>query len=174
MKRKILRLIMIFYCITLLFPNIAYDYIIEYNHFKNYYKWLTPKIYFHILSETKKYQNILTSDIIAMIQMESGNYCNNNFRKMCKVISYAGAVGMMQVMPSTAKKNIEELQDPLINIKCGIQYYSWCLNYAKGDKREALRFYNAGPFSKKERYKNWKYVDNIMNSSLQMQKIIFI
>ena len=30
MKRKILRLIIIFYSITLLLPNIAYDYIIEY------------------------------------------------------------------------------------------------------------------------------------------------
>lgn len=74
--------------------------------------------------------------IRAVINKESG-YKN--------LISSKGAVGLMQVMPSTAKKSREELLDPETNIDAGTKYLSEMLTMFHGDSPKALAAYNAGP-----------------------------
>ena len=66
-------------------------------------------------------------------------------------ISHAGAIGLMQIMPNTAKsmvktKNIKKkLKNPSFNIKYGIKYLEKLLHRFDGDYVKAIAAYNAGP-----------------------------
>lgn len=81
--------------------------------------------------------------IMALIKVES------NFREYA--LSYAGAVGLMQVMPQTAawiseKLNLNvDISSPVDNIVIGIKYLQYLLDFYDGDLDLALRAYNAGP-----------------------------
>lgn len=65
-------------------------------------------------------------------------------------VSYAGAVGLMQVKPETASEVLgrpvtaEELKDPEFNIMVGTMYYAK-LKREKGSTEDALGAYNQGP-----------------------------
>jgi soluble lytic murein transglycosylase-like protein len=64
--------------------------------------------------------------------------------------SPVGAVGLTQVMPSTAKfyvKGItrEKLYDPQTNLRVGFRYLRGLVNEYKGDVKIALLVYNRGP-----------------------------
>lgn len=72
-----------------------------------------------------------------------------------EAVSGAGAIGLMQIMPSTYESDIKEvlglsdgaqkaLRDPEKNIMCGTYYLSRWIKYF-GDVTEALAAYNAGP-----------------------------
>jgi soluble lytic murein transglycosylase-like protein len=66
-------------------------------------------------------------------------------------ISHSGAVGLMQVMPGNAAAcgtTPAGLLDPDTNIRCGVRILKEALAMAKGNVRNALKIYNAGP-------KNW-------------------
>ena len=82
----------------------------------------------------------------AVIRTESG------FRE--DVVSRAGAVGLMQLMPETfawlqekldgeVKYTAEDLKDPAVNIRYGTYYLSY-LTGLYGDVETALAAYNAG------------------------------
>ena len=69
--------------------------------------------------------------------------------------SRAGAMGLMQIMPSTYEGDIKEalgldkgyyaaLKDPQTNVLCGIYYFSHWLGYF-GKPNAAIAAYNAGP-----------------------------
>lgn len=81
--------------------------------------------------------------IMALIKVES------NFKEYA--LSYAGAVGLMQVMPQTAawiseKLNLNvDINSPVDNIVIGIKYLQYLLDFYDGDLDIALRAYNAGP-----------------------------
>jgi len=68
------------------------------------------------------------------------------------VKSWAGAVGLMQLLPETAKAHgAEDLLDPIQNIKAGVDYISWLDKYWSKfveDKDERIKFvlasYNIG------------------------------
>lgn len=61
-------------------------------------------------------------------------------------ISSAGARGIMQLMPATAREmSVKNSFDPVANVRGGTKYISWLLDRYDGDKELALAAYNAGP-----------------------------
>lgn len=81
----------------------------------------------------------------AVVWVES---CNNP-----EVVSYAGARGLMQIMPSTAEMlgamigaDPERiLSDPVTNLRAGIYYLSWLTDWFGGDVDRAIMGYYVGP-----------------------------
>ncbi len=75
--------------------------------------------------------------IHAVIQQES--------RYQTRALSPAGAQGLMQLMPATAKRfGCDDVNDPESNIKAGTRYLSWLLKRFEGNVELALAGYNAG------------------------------
>lgn len=73
----------------------------------------------------------------AIIQAESAfNY---------KARSKAGALGLMQLMPSTAERfGVLDPFDPRQNIQGGVKYLKWLHGYYEGDLNKVVAAYNAG------------------------------
>ncbi|OQY09438.1 MAG: hypothetical protein B6I28_03040 [Fusobacteriia bacterium 4572_132] len=84
--------------------------------------------------------------ILAIVKIES------NFSE--KVVSQKGAIGLMQIMPTTAMwivkyKEIKigryDLENYKDNIKIGVTYYKYLDEMFNGDLEKSLAGYNAGP-----------------------------
>jgi soluble lytic murein transglycosylase-like protein len=75
--------------------------------------------------------------VAAVVEVESGF--------VPTVVSPKGAVGLMQVLPSTAGTFAESLTDPAINLEAGASYLRSLLERFSGDLELALAAYNAGP-----------------------------
>jgi len=87
--------------------------------------------------------------ITALIRQESA------FQEQVK--SRVGAVGLMQLMPRTAKLmdrsvNRKKLLNPETNLRVGIRYFEMLVDRFSGDVELALAAYNAGP----EAVDRWK------------------
>jgi hypothetical protein len=59
--------------------------------------------------------------------------------------SPAGARGLMQLMPATAKRfHCDDVNDKQCNVEAGTKYLAWLLKRFNGDVKLALAGYNAG------------------------------
>lgn len=75
--------------------------------------------------------------VLAVIAVESAG--------QTAAVSHAGAQGLMQLMPDTAKRfGVGDSLNPKENIRGGVAYLDWLLKEFKGDPVLALAGYNAG------------------------------
>lgn len=73
---------------------------------------------------------------------------------MPKAVSHAGAKGLTQIMPQTAKIlkcAYEKLDQPELAIDCSVKFLAALLTYNKGDLVKSLSGYNGGTHSTETR-----------------------
>ncbi|MBI4686212.1 MAG: lytic transglycosylase domain-containing protein [Nitrospirae bacterium] len=108
---------------------------------KSYVKNLTDADatgYNKIISNKSQKYNIEASLVKAVIKAESNGDS--------AAVSRKGAMGLMQLMPYTAKEmNVWNPFDPEENIEGGTRYLKYLLEKFNGDLSLALAAYNAGP-----------------------------
>lgn len=100
----------------------------------------------HLIREAATAYGLEYELLKAVIATESGFNAH--------AVSPKGAVGLMQLMPDTARRfgvkadphqNLQErLTDPRTNILAGASYLAWLLKYFDGETELALAAYNAG------------------------------
>lgn len=117
--------------------------------------------YDEYFTEASKKYNIDKNLLIAVAQAESS--LNPN------AVSSAGAVGIMQLMPVTAKDlGVTNRYDPQQNIDGGAKYLSILLKEFNGDMPKALSAYNAGPGNVKQNggvlSSTEPYINNVMTN----------
>lgn len=114
------------------------------------YLYFIPKKYDVIIDKYSSEYNVDRSLVKAVIFKES------RFKETA--VSSKGAIGLMQLMPSTAlwlmnKLKIEDykIESADNNIRLGTYYLSYLMNLMDSDEEHALLAYNAGP----ENAKRW-------------------
>lgn len=61
-------------------------------------------------------------------------------------VSEAGAMGLMQLMPGTAREmGVGDPFDPAANVAGGVRYLAWLLDYYGGNTDKAIMAYHGGP-----------------------------
>ena len=122
-----------------------------------------PTKYDSIIEEASKLYNVPEALIKSVIKQES------NFN--ADAISKRGAMGLMQLMPSTASElgiPLETLTDAKTNVFGGTKYLSDMLSKYNGRVDLALAAYNAGPNA----VDNAKGVPNIEETQDYVKKIL--
>lgn len=94
------------------------------------------KIVKHVVTEARKYK-LDPRLVLAVMATESA------FNPNAK--SQRNAFGLMQIIPETAERfGVTDILDPIQNIRGGMAYLRWLLNYFQGDVSLVLAAYNAG------------------------------
>jgi soluble lytic murein transglycosylase len=111
-----------------------------------YWNFLYPLGYWDLVKEESARHEVDPFLVVAVIREESA------FGE--RVVSRAGAVGLMQLLPKTADQIIKgdgassprpDLESPGTNIRLGTRYLATLLEEFKGNRAHALAAYNAGP-----------------------------
>ena len=96
-----------------------------------------PQEFEHLITAASAKYGVSASLIRAVIQAESGYNP--------QAVSRAGAGGLMQLMPGTAKHlKVADRFNPSQNVDGGVRYLKFLLDTFKGDVSLALAAYNAG------------------------------
>jgi SLT domain-containing protein len=110
-----------------------------------------------IISENSQRSGIPEDIIRGLISVESSGRAN--------VVSKAGAVGLMQVKPSTARiYGDTNLTNPAANIHAGTSYLADLLKSSGGNMRDALQAYNVGPGNFAKGMRN-SYPDKVLGAA---------
>lgn len=119
----------------------------------------------NVVSQISKKHGVDEKLVQALIKQESG------FNPKAK--SKAGAIGLMQLMPATAKNmGVKDPYNTVQNVEGGVKYLKSMLNKYNGNVILALAAYNAGPgavdkYSGVPPYKETQnYVKNILANYL--------
>lgn len=96
-----------------------------------------PQEYEHLIQASAAKYGVSPALVKAVIQAESGYNPN--------AVSRAGASGLMQLMPGTAKQlKVTDAFNPQQNVDGGVRYLKFLLDTFRGDVTLALAAYNAG------------------------------
>lgn len=115
-----------------------------------------------MIEDTSAKYGVDSKLVKALVQQESG------FNPNAK--SKVGALGLMQLMPSTAKGlGVKDAMDPQQNIEGGVKYLKSMLDRFHGNTILALAAYNAGPnaVSKYDGVPPYKETQNYVKSILK-------
>lgn len=136
----------------------AIDYVITSEHW-DALDYRFPIAYRDLYEQSSKDSNVSLSFLYGISRQES--------MLNPKIKSWVGAVGLMQLMPGTAKdiakkekwkfEGSDSLTDPATNIKYGSTYLRWMLDRFDQNRILAAAAYNAGP----NRIPQWRSKDNI-------------
>lgn len=98
----------------------------------------TAEMIFHPIIEDAADQYDVESELIKAIIWAESSFNPN-------AVSNKGAVGLMQLMPATARAmGFENFSDPEINIEAGVRYFKQLMVQFDGNAELALAAYNAG------------------------------
>ncbi|MFZ8018706.1 MULTISPECIES: lytic transglycosylase domain-containing protein [Fusobacterium] len=160
----------IIFILIFILTNLAFSTIYKEENEQKVYKFVKlqaidpedmEEIFKEIIKNSKEF-DIDPAIIAAIIKQESDYYI---YAK-----SSAGAMGLMQLMPQTAKDmGTDDPYDVADNIRGGVKYFKYCLKRNNNDLALALATYNAGlgnvlkyngipPFKETQRY-----VDSVLN-----------
>lgn len=130
---------------------------------------LYPRYYSETVEKYAKLYDVDTFLIHAMILEES--------RYNAGAVSWAGAIGLMQIMPATGKELAQQakirrfrssmLKQPTVNIQLGTKYIKYLNSLFDGDPMLVTGAYNGGP----GRMKRWVTSKNIADIDEFVEKI---
>ena len=130
---------------------------------------LYPRYYAEAVEKYAKLYNVDNYLICAMILEES--------RYNAQAVSWAGAIGLMQIMPATGRELAQQLKirrfrtsmlkQPDINIRMGTKYIDYLNSLFDGNPMLVIGAYNGGP----GRMKRWVTSKNIKDIDLFVEKI---
>lgn len=99
--------------------------------------WKRRVQYEPLIERAARRHGLMPELLHAVIRAESAYKSN--------ALSHAGACGLMQLMPATAKRfRVDDIWDPAQNIEGGAAYLRFLMDLFENDLRLALAGYNAG------------------------------
>lgn len=129
---------------------------------------ITGRPYANLVADAARTHNVPPALLHAVIKAESGYNP--------KARSPAGAVGLMQLMPDTAREmGVENRLDPEDNVQGGARYLKRMLNLFDNDITLAVAAYNAGPEAVLRRgavppfAETRRYVPNVLREYRKLQ-----
>ena len=157
-KFKIILICLLIFTLSPSYAFLSKKEVRLYHRLHKQYSWLSKDLY-HIINYESKQVGMDPRLLIAVINKESQGRNVISKRNKNKTRDY----GYCQINSAHSEKGKErELLNPQVNINKGVNYLNLCIKkYPRLD--EAIRMYNAGINSSRDKYNNWSYVRKIID-----------